>query len=62
MSDRDGQFHIIQTSQPPPTPPPGPPPPHGRVLCTVLVTIPLAGPSSLIEFYSRDKYGIPINQ
>ena len=30
-------------------------PPHGRVLCTVLVTIPWAGPPSLIEFHLIDK-------
>ena len=35
-------------------PPPGPPPPPGRVLCTVLITIPWAGPPSLIEFHSID--------
>ena len=39
----------------PPTPDPHhplPPPPNGRVLCTVLVTIPWAGPLSLIELHS----------
>ena len=37
---------------------PRPPPPtsQGGVLCTVLVTIPPAGPPSLIEFHSKDKY------
>ena len=39
----------------PPPLPPWPPPPPGRVLCTVLVTIPWAGPLSLIEFHSIDK-------
>ena len=35
--------------------PPGPPPPPGRVLCTVLVTIPWAGKPSLIKFHLIDK-------
>ena len=66
MSYREGQFHIKHTlllpnplgpHQPlyPHThPPPGSPPPPGRILCTVLVTIPWAGPHSLIEFNSID--------
>ena len=36
-------------------PPPGPPPPPGRVLCTVLVTIPWVGPPSLIDSIDRQK-------
>ena len=39
---------------PPTHPPPGPPLPPGRVLCTVLITIPGAGPPSLIKFHSID--------
>ena len=35
-------------------------PDSGRVLCTVLVTIPWAGPPSLIEFHSRDNKEIYI--
>ena len=55
--------NYLQTTTPLTPSPPDPPPPtptlliratHGRVLCTVLVTIPWAGPPSLIEFHSID--------
>ena len=43
-----------QTPSPPDPHHPLSQPPPGRVLCTVLVTIPWAGPLSLIEFHSID--------
>ena len=43
----DFPFHLLL--------PDGQPPPPGRILCTVLITMPSVGPPSLIELHSIDK-------